>query len=263
MTLKPIMLTQGRHQYQQKDTKVVFAVRSLVCGFYNYVNNKLVYSPEVEWKTSKGLAKFVKGTLIVTFSDYECPKRIEIPYRIIEAIVISTQPPALTLTLWEAPRLFQEEDQSLAQLMATLGVQQKTQTPPRTRLCELPLGTQSHRIISGQSLVYRLVVSSVEFAEKTKRLLDLDMFSISHYNFPDPPSYEQKSLVEGLKSFNRAIQKYADIVPFNVLYQLEALVKNGFLLPWTVERLLIRMARIMKEKQKTANEEATKVSSIY
>jgi hypothetical protein len=126
---------QGRYQYQQEDTKLVFGVQSLVCGFYSYVNNKLVYSPEVEWETRKGLAKFVKGTLIVTFSDYECAKRIEIPYRIIEAIVISTQPPALTLTLWEAPRLFQVEDQSLAQLMATLGIQQQTQIPPRTRLC--------------------------------------------------------------------------------------------------------------------------------
>lgn len=241
----------------------MFDVRSLVCGFYNYVNNKLVYSPEVEWETRKGLAKFVKGKLIVMFSDYECPKRIEIPYRIIEAIVISTQPPALTLTLWEAPRLFQEEDQSLAQLMASLGVRQQIQKPPRTRLCELPHGTQSHRIISGQSLVYRLVVSPVEFAEKTKRLLDLDIFSISHYHFPDLPSNEHKSLVEGLKSFNGAIQKCAEVVPFSVLYQLEALVKNGFLLPWTVERLLIRMARMTKEKQKTAKVEASKVRFIY
>jgi hypothetical protein len=257
------MLTQGRHQHQPKDTNVVLAVRSLECGSYRYMNNELVYLPEVEWGTREGLAKFVKGTLVVVFKDYECQKRIEIPYRIIEAIVISTQPPALTLTLWEAPRLFQVEDQSFAQLMASLGVREQTQTPPRTRLCELPHSTQSHRIICGQSLVYRLIVSSAELAEKAKRLLDLDIFSISHYNFLAPPLQEHKSLIDGVKSFNRAIQNNADIVPFSVLYQLEALVKNGFLLPWTVERLLIRMVGMMNDKQNTAKEEAAKVSTIH
>jgi len=72
-------------------------------------------------------------------------------------------------------------------------------------------------------------------------------------------SHERKSLAEGLKSFNRTVQKYATVIPFNVLYQMEALVKNGFLLPWTVEALLVRMARILKEKQSSAARGAPKV----
>lgn len=255
------MLTYGRHQHEHNDTKVVFAVRSFECGFYTYTNNELVYLPEIEWKTSEGVAKFIKGALVITFNDV-CPKRVEIPYRIIEGIIISTQPPALTLTLWEAPRLFEVEDQSLTQLMANLVIQPRAKTPLRTRLHELPHSTRSHRVICGQSLVYRLVVSSAEFAEKTKQLMDMNIFAISNYKFPQSSVHEPKSLVEGLGSFNKAIQKHAEVVPFGVLYQLEALVKNGFLLPWTVETLLIRMVSTTRAKRGITKEDAAQVSSI-
>ena len=261
MTKIPIALTYGRHQQQENDTKLVFAVHSFVCGFYTYTNNELIYLPEIEWNASGGIAKFIKGTLVITFDD-EFPKRVEIPYRIIEGIVISTQPPALTLTLWEAPRLFEVEDQSLTQQMASFGIQPRTKTPPRTRLHELPHSTRSHRVICGQSLVYRLVVSSVEFAERTKRLMDMDIFAISNYKFPQPSVHEPRSLVEGLESFNKAIKKHAEAVPFSVLYQLEALVKNGFLLPWTVETLLVRMVSKAKAKRGILMEDVAQVSSI-
>jgi hypothetical protein len=140
--------------------------------------------------------------------------------------------------------------------MSVLGIQETTQTPPRTRLCELPNGTRSHHEVLGQSLVYRISVAAVEFHEKTKRLRERDLLTISHHNFPILQSHERKSLAEGLKSFNRTVQKCAAVIPFNVLYQMEALVKNGFLLPQTVEALLVRMT---KEKQSSAAKGAPKV----
>ncbi|KAF1842606.1 RdRP-domain-containing protein [Cucurbitaria berberidis CBS 394.84] len=251
-----------QYQYPHKAANVVVAVQSFSCGYYSYVDNKLVYSPELEWETERGIAKFVKNTLIVTFGGPGRPKRIEIPYRIVEGIIVSTQLRALTLTLWETPRLFEEADQDLAMLMASLGFQQRSHVPSRTRLSELPHSTQSHRAISGQSLVYRMVLSAAEFGKTTKQLLELDCFAISHYNFPAVPLHAQRSLVEGLKSFNMAVQEFADVLPFSVLYQLEALVRNGFLLPWTVETLLIRMATITKGKQKLNKEENARVSSV-
>jgi hypothetical protein len=143
--------------------------------------------------------------------------------------------------------------------MSVLGIQETTQTPPKTRLCELPNSARSHHEVLGQSLVYRISVAAVEFHEKTKRLRERDILTISHHNFPVLQSYERKSLAEGLKSFSRTVQKCATVIPFNVLYQMEALVKNGFLLPWTVEVLLTRMARIPKEKQSSAAKGAPKV----
>ena len=256
------MLILGRYQHLHKDAKVVVAVQSLSCGFYSYVNDKLQFRPELEWKTEGGVAKFVKDTLIVMFNDHGSPKRIEILYRTIESIIISTQLPALTLTLWETPRLFEERDQSLTKLMASMNLQQRAHIPSRTRLSELPHDTQSHRTICGQSLVYRLGVPGAEFDRTIKQLLELDRFPTSHYDFPAFPLHEQRSLVEGLKSFDKAVQDFANTVPFGVLFQLVALVRNGFLLPWTVETLLVRIARITKGRQKTSEEGATEVCSV-
>lgn len=254
------VLMSARYPRLHKEAKLVVAVRSLSCGFYSYVNDKLVYSPELEWNTEKGAASFVKNALIVTFSGHGRPKRIEIPYRIIEGIIISTQLSTLTLTLWETPRFLEEEDQSLIELMASLGFQNRSHVPPRTRLPELPHSPQRQHAIWGQSLVYRIAVSAVEFGKTIKRLLELDRFATSHYDFPALPLHGQKSLAEGLKSFDETVREFTDVVPFSVIYQLEALVRNGYLLPWTVETLLIRIAKIPKGKQRI-NREVGQMSS--
>jgi hypothetical protein len=56
---------------------------------------------------------------------------------------------------------------------------------------------------------------------------------------------------DGLKEFNKAVQTCPKTISFNVLYQLEALVRNGFLPPKTVQQLLEMMVKRSKETSRT------------
>ncbi|KAF2870449.1 RNA dependent RNA polymerase-domain-containing protein [Massariosphaeria phaeospora] len=225
------------------DTRVNFVARSLSCGYYDYADGELAYSPDVEWDTlGGGQVKFAKQMLIVEFVGQGGTKRVEVPYRIVEDVVVSTRPPSLTLTLWEAPRFFhvEQEKSDIGSLMAALSMQQKSPTH-KTRLIELPGGSSSHHRILGQALVYQIPVSPYLFDETTRKLLDRDMLTIYHHNLVATPLHLRRTLQKGLTDFRETMQLCSSMVPFSVLYQLEALVINGYLLPWTVQALLGKM----------------------
>ncbi|KAI0130271.1 RNA-dependent RNA polymerase [Xylariales sp. AK1849] len=230
-----------------ENQSVVFSAQSLSCGYYCYnIDKELDYSPEVSWPLGGGVAKFARSQLIITFQVVTGSMRIEIPYRTIEAVLTSNRPNSMTLTLWEAPRFFEVLDtDTLAGLMDALHFRQGPSRPPRNRLTELPYGTRKHSEVVGQCLIYRIFVAPQEFHKKVARLREIDILSISHHSWPSTP-LQSRSLVDGLKSFNRTVQEFVSTVPFDVLFQLQALVQNGYLLPWTVRDGLIRLAKLRR-----------------
>ncbi|KAK8095079.1 hypothetical protein PG997_001764 [Apiospora hydei] len=238
---------QRPHQDEPpKSMKVAFALqgvgeKALSCGYYAYQEGELVYVPEAGWQTTEGIASFSKYQLTVTYTDWFGGSiRLEIPYRIIETIVTSSTPTALTLTLWEAPRIFKNRDLEAA--MANLSIQKGPQGPSKDRLTCIPVsGVRDHKRTIGQCLVYRLVVSPVEFYEKVESLKSSELFSIGHRNNV-PTSYGNLSIADGMKKFNALVSECSKIMPFDVLYQLQALVQNAYLLPWTVDAILRRLA---------------------
>ncbi|KAK7947707.1 RNA-dependent RNA polymerase [Apiospora aurea] len=236
-----------RHQDEPpKSMKVAFPLqgvgeKALSCGYYTYQEGELVYVPEAGWQTMEGIASFSKYQLTVTYTDWFGGSiRLEIPYRIIETIVTSSTPTALTLTLWEAPRIFKNRDLEAA--MANLSIQKGPQGPSKDRLTCIPVsGVRDHKRTMGQCLVYRLVVSPVEFYEKVESLKSSELFSMGHRNNV-PTSYGNLSIADGMKKFTALVSECSKVMPFDVLYQLQALVQNAYLLPWTVDAILRRLA---------------------
>ncbi|KAK6824595.1 hypothetical protein PG987_012089 [Apiospora arundinis] len=241
------------HDDRPKSMNVAFALPDLPniglsCGYYTYSEDtsELVYASQVDWHTPHGIAKFSKYQLTVTYAGSQGASiRVEIPYRIIESVVTSSTPEALTLTLWEVPRIFADrgDPNSFLAAVARLSVQKGPQGPTKDRLINIPQGSADHGQIIGQCLVYRLYVPAAGFHEKIETLKRSDLFSIGHQNIvPTLPMHAKQDVAVGIKKFNALISECSKFMPFDVLYQLQALVQNAYLLPWTVEVLLRRLA---------------------
>ncbi|KAI0180770.1 RdRP-domain-containing protein [Hypoxylon sp. FL1284] len=237
------------HQQETTNDKtVVFKLDRLLCGHYEYPDGTLVFYKDIEWLAEgmENSAKFQRDALVITFATHGCQLRVEIPYRTIHEIVVYGRPPSLTLTLWEPPLFFQSSSQDLADRMSQLDLY-GLKNMPRLRLEQLPHASANHADIIGQSLVYRMDVSPPDFESKVHRLKGKERLNISYYNLP-VILYGRTSMFENLRTFRRLADRcYAEsTVPFDVLFQLQALVNNGYLLPLTAEALLKRLCQTTK-----------------
>ncbi|KAI0598678.1 rna-dependent rna polymerase [Biscogniauxia sp. FL1348] len=241
----------------QKSNTVVFELRELSCGHYEYPRGLFTYTADIKWPTG-GIAKFARNSLVVNFKSLGGSIRMEIPYRAIYDVIVCERPPSLALTLYEAPRLFSIHSQTydLGQRMSSLGITRIPRTSnetTRSRLSEIPHEKVSHGEIIGQSLVYCLSLSPVDFHLKVEELKNKDHLSFSYYNFPTTP-IGQTSMITGLKEFANTLREASTKMPFDILFQFEALVRNGYLLPQTVEKLI---ARFLREIRRPTNSTAT------
>ncbi|KAK6955968.1 hypothetical protein Daesc_003615 [Daldinia eschscholtzii] len=239
---------QKRQEEEEKlspnDKKVSFDLREFSCGHYEYLNGRLSYNPDIKWPV-KGVARFARDSLIILYDSI----RVEIPYRTVDEIVVGSvfQIPMLTLTLWEAPRIFHEDtaSQDIAFLFSQLGIYGSSigaNKVSRIRLSHLPHTSADHAAILGQSLVYGIQVSPVEFNTRLQRLKQKEKLKISYYDFPNV-LYGQTSMADGRKAIRALLDEYQanSSIPFDILFQFQALVENGYLLPQTVEILLKRL----------------------
>ncbi|KAI1456489.1 RdRP-domain-containing protein [Annulohypoxylon moriforme] len=211
---------------------VSFDLRSLSCGHYEYPLGTFTYTPDIDWNT-RGIAKFSRDTLIISFESHVGPLRVEIPYRTIHEIIESQRPTTFTMALWEAPRFFQDHASSSASGAVRIA---------KTRLDQLPHISGNHSEILGQSLVYRIQVSPASFNAKLEHLKKKDKLDFSYFDFPE--IYIGRTyMADGMKTFRNLLDEYYanSIIPFDVLFQFQALVQNGYLLPQTVETLLKRI----------------------
>ncbi|KAH9885923.1 rna-dependent rna polymerase [Xylariomycetidae sp. FL2044] len=222
------------------DSTVVFELRNISCGHYEYPDHRnLAYTADMDWRFA-GLAKFSRRTLVLTFRWPAGAFRVEMPYHIIKEIVLSDIPPALHITLLEAPRFFRDlspklEDQF--KTMALYGSNTSTNGPSRERLDSLLHSSMAHGEIVGQSLVYRIEVSPVDYLPKRDHLTQKERLLFSYHDFP--PIYSGRTyMADGLRSFHKKLLANAAKLPFEILFQLQSLVGNGYLLPHIVEQLM-------------------------
>ncbi|KAI0007501.1 RdRP-domain-containing protein [Xylariaceae sp. FL0662B] len=254
--LKTIVKAAEDRKQQDRDEQpaeanntVAFELRNLSCGHYEYHNDRAYYITDMEWAVkSHGIAKFTRHALVLTFDLEGINLRVEMPYRTVDETIVSTNPPCLVLTLWEAPRFFQVGGQTvelaIAGLTNTLRSMNLSQQGPgqgnntRTRLTQLPHHTgKSHGKIVGQSLVYCLSVSADNFHQRVEKLKAKERLSLTHHNLFGV-FHQDSQMYKGMMELNELLQSYSNIVPFDVLFQFQALVQNGYLLPKTVVELL-------------------------
>ncbi|KAI2463835.1 RdRP-domain-containing protein [Annulohypoxylon bovei var. microspora] len=232
-----LQLQDAEDEYEQPSTNknVSFDVREFSCGHYEYPNGAFTYTPDINWR-NEGVAKFARDALIVSLKSRTGPLRVEIPYRIVNEIIESQRPTSFTLTLWEAPRFFQDQVSSPASAAYKI---------TKTRLSQLPHISGNHGAILGQSLVYRIQVSPSSFNSKLEHLKKKEKLTFSYYEFPNV-QLGQTYMGDGMRTFRTLLNEYYanSVVPFDVLFQFQALVQNGYLLPQTVEALLRRVRQV-------------------
>ncbi|RYP58236.1 hypothetical protein DL771_011301 [Monosporascus sp. 5C6A] len=228
----------------ERHKAVLFELFGLSCGHYEYPQDHLTYLPDIQWSPNEivnGAIKFAKYMIIATFSYADLGRiRLEIPYRTIHEIVVSPRPTSFVLTLWEAPRIFQESNQDVAALMGTMSLSHHyISSVQRARLPEIPHYNRGHGEILGQTLVYSFAVSPEEFHYKTEQLKDKQVLTLAYHDFSAIPlAYRPMDAATGLKEFKGALASLPPTIPFDVRFQFQALVQNGYLLPQTVEQLL-------------------------
>ncbi|KAF2963850.1 hypothetical protein GQX73_g9725 [Xylaria multiplex] len=231
----------------QTPKHVSFDVRALSCGHYDYPQGKLTYTADIQWRMQRGTVKFARDTLIITFTHGLGQIRLEIPYRATHEVVVSDRPPSLFLTLWEPPRIFllaheNDEGDFLAVKMMNLTMNSNYRPGLRQRLSKIPHDNVDHGAIIGQSLIYSITLSPEEFAPRVERLRENEYLTLISYNVPIA-YFGCSYMVEGLASFKSTVTKCSQTIPFDTLYQFQALVQNGYLLPSTAQNLLLRLLK--------------------
>ncbi|KAI1108683.1 RNA dependent RNA polymerase-domain-containing protein [Nemania sp. NC0429] len=231
----------------QEHKRVVFETWGVSCGHYDYPNETLTYTADVQWPGRGGVAKFARNMLIVSFPHSLGQIRLEMPYRAIQEVAISNRPTSLFLTLWEPPKIFllphASDEHGLVNQFRNLSANSNLPRPSqRERLNKIPHDSTNHGEVIGQSLIYCVTLSPAEFATKIERLRENEYLEFSLHNVP-VASVSNSYMTEGLASFKSAVSKLSQTIPFDILYQFQALVQNGYLLPRTVENLLIRLEK--------------------
>ncbi|KAI0384693.1 RdRP-domain-containing protein [Hypomontagnella monticulosa] len=221
-----------------KDKKVSLELRGLSCGHYEYLSDKFAYTQDIVWPV-RGVVRFARDTIVVLFDAI----RMEVPYRTIHEIIVSERPTSLTLTLWEAPRFF-EVGEDFVFMMTAMGLYgpPSANRTDRTRLSQLPHTGANHAAILGQSLVYNIQVSPSDFTFKLQQLKQKEKLNFSYYDFRDVLQ-GRTYMADGMKTIKILLDNCnaTSAVPFDVLFQFQALVHNGYLLPQTVETILKRL----------------------
>jgi hypothetical protein len=201
--------------------RISFLLISAHCGNYAYIAGQLAFMPEVSW-TETGLVIFAKRNLIIIIGG---DKRIQVPLNTIVELVWSASG-RLTLTLNTVPHFIHER--------YSLDEDQK-----RTR--STSLGSIHNRVV-GICLVYSLQVQTDHIGAKLKELGSRVGLTISRFDvIVRQPTTCQLGYLEftlrRLKEMMVSVTANSSL-PFDVVFQLQALAYNGYLHPAATHDLM-------------------------
>lgn len=230
------------------------------CGYCTFLKGNLVYMPEVCWDDS-GRVLFSKKNIVVKMNS---GKSLQISLNAVVELVWSTDG-SLTLTLANAP-VFLYALQPINELfhlmsLMTLGPRSDLPFSTRTRLCALD---DRHAEVVGHCLVYQFKVRPASLIENITKIKACEM-TITQYELlpyqrllPNAASYSSQLRI--LKTKLAACTKKQSL-PFDVLFQLQALTYNAYLLPETVAAL-IKELETLSSKYKAAGQQPLSAESL-
>jgi len=170
--------------------------------------------------------------------------KVEFSYRTIQEVVVSDRPSSLLLTLWEPPRMFEHPDlpnlETLTVQMLYSSQSSTNHTPPKKRVTRIRHDKLDHGAIIGQSLIYCITLEQELVVSHLARLRRIEHLNFTNYCVPVSSSLNCPML-DGWRVFKSTLENLSPIIPFDILYQFQALVQNGYLLPRTAEKLLRRL----------------------
>lgn len=217
-----------------------FETSSLDCGHWDYVNGCLTFMSHFQ-ENRVGQMFFGRRSLIIDLLPQQGPigpgQRLEISYIIIESFIIGDLgAPSVTFSLYEAPRLFEDnKPEGLIAQVSALGLRaNQKRIPGRKRVSAL---NGRHNSIVSSCLCYRFHLedySDLQSLQALRRLSHIPQSTrwntnkILKFDF----SFWMSNLVSVLAS-----EKYNKI-SFGVKFQFQRLAQNGYLPPKTVLELL-------------------------
>ncbi|GKZ35522.1 hypothetical protein AbraIFM66950_006184 [Aspergillus brasiliensis] len=234
------------HKYED-NRHVSFRLLEFSCGYSMYQGEHFAYVPEVQWLDT-GVMKFTKRTILIKLE--KSKYHVRIPLSTVVELIWSRDG-SLTLTLSTVPYFFSHSGPdpgplAIAFQMLQLGPSNyHAMAPSRSRMCSLGA---THSDVAGQCLVYQFRVPSGDLMEHIQDLREWEVTIIRHDILPlnAPPrgafNVQLKALMDELATCTRN-----NSLPFGILFQLQALAYNAYLLPRTVHNLTQELARAHKE----------------
>ncbi|KAL4967470.1 RNA dependent RNA polymerase [Aspergillus stella-maris] len=219
---------------EQEGQAISFNLFRSSCGYTTFYHDEFVYIPEIQWPQF-GTLTFKRRNIIVDLANTH---RIRIPLNTVFEVVWD-RTGSLLITLMNVPYLFQCEEDS------------------RTRLSSLGV---LHAELVGQCLVYQFVVDPTNLQAKMNQLKECDL-SVIRYDYKINHNVER--WLSQLTTLKQQLTQYTKDVtlPFGILFQLQALVTNGYLPPYTVLALTKKLASVFKAR-KLAGRRSISVSAI-
>ncbi|KAL8993887.1 MAG: hypothetical protein Q9169_006006 [Polycauliona sp. 2 TL-2023] len=230
-----------------RKSRRIFNFDIIYCGAMDYVKSDLAFVPYYA-QAKIGRLAFGRRFVLVDFDALDMsdlPQQLEIPYSSIQSVMMGGSNNSLiTFSLIVAPRIFEQlppDETDLINSIHRLGLnrsQKKQNVPERRRIIALD---QSHRAIVASCLCYRFHVSS----EDIRSILALKRLP----GFPDIIPWDMKMLQRSpfpkqMTQFNSGINgdAYREY-PFELKFQLQRLVQNGYLSPYKVLALMHEMKK--------------------
>lgn len=230
-----------------------FEASCLDCGHWDYVNGSLTFMSHFQ-ENRVGHIFFGRRSLIIDLPQPQFSmipgQRLEISYIIIESFIIGDLgAPGVTLSLYEAPKLFEDNKPKdlMVQVSAlSLRAHQKT-IPEKKRVSAL---NGRHKSVVSSCLCYRFQLrdsADLVSIQALRRLTHIPQSTRWNTNkiLKSDFSIWMLHLVSVLAS-----EKYNKI-SFGVKFQFQRLAQNGYLPPETVLELLSGVVDSMSERSDT------------
>lgn len=253
-TLAHAVQERANSQYtiEEESSAVLFSLSSFSCGYYTFINGQLGYVPEVEWN-NRGTVKFTKRNVVV---NVDSGQLVRIPLNsIVELVWFSNG--LLTLTLSTVPLFFEATNgiHTLLSAVLSLALDQgdvngnRPRESTRTRICSLG---KEHAELAGQCLVYQFNVSPSALGQKIEELKQREIV-VTQYDVTVPRAllFNTAGFTHQMRSLKVELAKYTTdrSVPFELLFHIQALAYNAYLLPSTALELARKLRQEIKVRR--------------
>lgn len=229
--------SETKHNYNS--SPVTIPCLALSCGIWESIDDQLLFTSGWDYARA-GEAKFGNSYMILTLDSI--PKqRVEFRYSAIHTIVYGTTPaPSITITMKEAPRFYQQQQNDITELMRAINLRGRMRISNKDRI-RLASFNEKHRLLVGSHFVYRLTIPTHNLAKFMDDLQLLrkasDMPPLINISTECRYTFQALGILEEWTRLQSTISTLKSL-PFVIKFQLEALSRNGHLRPKQVLKLV-------------------------
>jgi RNA dependent RNA polymerase len=218
---------------ESSDGSISFKLKNFACGHCTFRDGHLIFVPDIFWLCT-GVAKFTHRFLTIKLDGLA---KLQIPLHAIIEVISGTRRASLTVTLCESPVMssLQSSEAEIGLLFQSLGLGGRNRNiPTHSRINAID---SSHSQFTQYSLVYSFETPSTEYGYGVSKLQRRESLTVTPFDLQWGDADEEfhrdlASLRSTLESFTKK-----NSLSFQVLFQLQKLVNNGYLPAKTVHVL--------------------------